>query len=175
MHRCPDGELAGCRVSNVLTLDGAEPRLRIARTYRSQARPRPDGTRGWGELGPTKNEYRERAIPLNAGAQSALRDWLASGWEHRGRRLELREQLMGQAANSVNSGEVPEELFHAFDLARRSPIRVPLLSFLEPTSGFEPETAALRKQTSSRARRNRTENRGKNRAHPPSRQTSSRR
>jgi len=216
-----DGELAGCRVSDVLDLEGDLPRLRILRAYKTGARRRQDGSRRWAELGPPKNDYRKRAIPLSDCARDALQDWLAEGWEHwvgrppepndplfpsrhgefsrpafakliredleaaeqpkidaSGRLYEfralrrtfsttlrkckvdreLREQLMGQSSNSVNTDhytdEVPEELFDAvrrlpFRWTRRPPVSSGKRSMLEPTAGFEPATCSLRKNCST--------------------------
>ena len=76
-----DGELAGCRVSDVLTLDGSYPRLQIVQALKLKPKPEADGTRRGSAIGPPKNDYRVRAIPLNDCARAALRLWLSEGWE----------------------------------------------------------------------------------------------
>jgi len=77
-----DAELAGLRVDDVLDLTGPEPRLQILRGLPLTGRKGLDGRRARFELGKTKNEYRRRAIPLNACAVAALVDWLTDGWLH---------------------------------------------------------------------------------------------
>jgi integrase len=171
-----DGELAGCRCSDVLELEGDHPRLQITKAFKLRAKE--EGLSA--ELGPPKNDYRVRAIPLNECAREALKLWLSDGWElwvgrpwsdhdplfpseqgsfsrpdfaaylrqdleaaglptadvegrsydfrslrrtfstmlsKVGVERELREQLMGQSSESVNTehytAQVPEKLFEA--------------------------------------------------------------
>ncbi len=77
-----DGELAGARIRSLLDLHGAFPRLEIVAALKLRGKRKADGTRANADLGKPKNDNRMRAIPLNECASAALRDWVASGWEH---------------------------------------------------------------------------------------------
>lgn len=71
-----DGELAGCLIGSVTGI-GSEPKIEILQAFKR-------GTKDTGksaEIGPPKNEYRVRSIPLNDCARDALTEWLAYGWE----------------------------------------------------------------------------------------------
>jgi integrase len=75
-----DGEIAGLKVGDVRELDTARARIEITKAFKIRGKLREDGKRG-AQLGGPKNEYRIRAVPLNAAARAALTEWLESGWE----------------------------------------------------------------------------------------------
>jgi integrase len=77
-----DGEIAGARVSSLLTLRGPFPRLEISQAFKLRGgKVGPEGGPRRSVLGKTKNRYRVRAIPLNECARAALIEWLEHGWE----------------------------------------------------------------------------------------------
>jgi hypothetical protein len=72
-----DGELAGCIIGSVLCIDGTEPTLEILQAFKRGTK-----TGKTAEIGPPKNDFRVRPLPLNDCARDALKEWLAYGWEH---------------------------------------------------------------------------------------------